>query len=221
MALPIGGFMPIPLAMMIPFMATQSMVMGDAFGRAFQYGKRKISAMSNEEFNATNLEEQASLMFAAYKNIIPKLETSMDDSRELQNFIVKQLLALPANIFLGEGGLLNPDARNESGQTYAEFAKPPPVPPSVRRSPPPPPKPKPVANPSYNLSITWSAKHGVSGRTITGTLKMTNVHFKTLQARANTYRKKSVTYRGSLKAYYIERIRVFSTKVKQLTGKWV
>ncbi len=37
-------------------MATQSMVMGDAFGQAFQYGKRKISAMSNEEFNKTTME---------------------------------------------------------------------------------------------------------------------------------------------------------------------
>ncbi len=71
MVLPIGGFMPIPLAMMIPFMATQSLVMGHAFGEAFQYGKRKISAMGNEEFNKLKLEDLAANMFESYKIIIP------------------------------------------------------------------------------------------------------------------------------------------------------
>ncbi len=103
MVLPIGGFMPIPLAMMIPFMATQSMVMGDAFGRAFQYGKRKISAMTNEEFNATSLEEQASQMFQAYKNIIPDLKQSIADSATLQRTIINEmLLILPK--FLSQTG---------------------------------------------------------------------------------------------------------------------
>ncbi len=47
----LSGFLPIPLAMMIPFMGAQSLVLGKAFGEGFQYGKRKISAMTNEEFN--------------------------------------------------------------------------------------------------------------------------------------------------------------------------
>ncbi len=80
MSLPIGGFMPIPLAMMIPFMATQSMVMGDAFGRSFQYGKRRISAMTNEEFNAYSPTQIAEEIFAEYKQIIPKLGKSIEDS---------------------------------------------------------------------------------------------------------------------------------------------
>ncbi len=94
MVLPVGGFLPIPLAMMIPFMATQSMVMGDAFGRAFQYGKRKISAMSNEEFNKTTLEEQASQMFQAYKNIIPDLSSAIDASTDLQNKVISEMLLI-------------------------------------------------------------------------------------------------------------------------------
>ncbi len=112
---PLGAFMPLPLAMMIPFMATQSMVMGDAFGRAFQYGKRKISAMSNEEFNATSMEQQASEMFAAYKHIIPELRESILDSKELQKFIIIQLLDMPrdllASLFNIENltGTVNPE----------------------------------------------------------------------------------------------------------------
>ncbi len=34
----IGFFAPLPLAMMMPFMAGQSMLMGDAFGKSYQYG---------------------------------------------------------------------------------------------------------------------------------------------------------------------------------------
>ncbi len=94
MSSPIGGFMPIPLAMMIPFMATQSLVMGESFGKAFQFGKRKISAMSNEEFNKLNIEDVASEMFKAYDKITPKLQESMEKSQELQEFIVKQMLLM-------------------------------------------------------------------------------------------------------------------------------
>jgi len=97
-SLPIGGFMPIPLAMMIPFMATQSMVMGQAFGMGFQYGKRKISAMSNEEFNKTTMEAIASEMFASYEKIIPNLKTQMADNQGLQNFIIAKLLDMPRDL---------------------------------------------------------------------------------------------------------------------------
>ncbi len=97
-SLPIGGFMPIPLAMMIPFMATQSMVMGQAFGMGFQYGKRKISAMSNEEFNKTTMEAIASEMFASYEKIIPNLKTQMADNQGLQNFIIARLLDMPRDL---------------------------------------------------------------------------------------------------------------------------
>ncbi len=91
--------MPIPLAMMIPFMATQSLVMGHAFGEAFQYGKRKISAMSNEEFNKYTPKDMADGMFVSYKMILPSLKESINDSTELQNFIVAKLLDMPREIF--------------------------------------------------------------------------------------------------------------------------
>ncbi len=98
MSASISGFMPIPLALMIPFMATQSIVMGEAFGVGFQYGKRRISAMPNEEFNKLKMEDIVSKMFKTYEKIIPDLKVSMDKSTDLQNFIVSKLLDMPREL---------------------------------------------------------------------------------------------------------------------------
>ncbi len=99
--IPVGGFMPIPLAMMIPFMATQSMIMGDAFGRAFQYGKRKISAMSNEEFNAYSSQKMSSDIFKTYEMAIPDIKQSIHMSQELQHFIVKEFIETAQRVITG------------------------------------------------------------------------------------------------------------------------
>ena len=82
-------------------MAAQSMVMGDAFGRAFQYGKRKISAMTNEEFNEYTRLDMAEEIFTDYEKIIPSLENSIRASTNLQKMIVNELLKLPANLASG------------------------------------------------------------------------------------------------------------------------
>ncbi len=106
MVLPISGFMPVPLAMMIPFMFMQSIMMGYGFGTGFQYSKRKISAMSNEEFNKTTMKDEANKMFAAYTKIIPDLETSIRESKDLQVTIVEEMVKIPAhllNALLGTG----------------------------------------------------------------------------------------------------------------------
>ncbi len=128
MSLPISGFMPIPLAMMIPFMATQSMVMGDAFGRSFQYGKRKISAMSNEEFNATSMNEQAEDMYKTYKLIIPSLQQSIKDSTELQKFIIASLLDMPRDLLASFFGAVTQqsqiDANSAAQQAGTKFQPP-------------------------------------------------------------------------------------------------
>ncbi len=94
MSLPISGFMPIPLAIMPPFMAYQSLVMGDAFGRAFQFGKRKISAMSNEEFNKLDVVTMFESISNEYTRMIPTVEKSMAQSTELQLAIVKEMLKI-------------------------------------------------------------------------------------------------------------------------------
>lgn len=130
---PIGGFMPIPLAMMIPFMATQSMVMGDAFGRSYQYGKRKISAMTNEEFNALTPEMLTQEILSQYKNMIPHLKQSIQDSTDLQNYIVEKLIAMPGQLLQDTAERISDTisgkntATNSSGQTYEQYTKPPPT----------------------------------------------------------------------------------------------
>ncbi len=95
---PVSGFMPIPLAMMLPFMAAQSMLMGDAFGRSFQYGKRKISAMSNEDFNKYDEASLISDMTKTYEAILPSIKEQIDQSKDLQAFIVASLLDMPRDL---------------------------------------------------------------------------------------------------------------------------
>jgi len=94
MALPIGFFMPLPLAMMIPFMGVQSAVMAKQFGENFQYGKRRISAMSNEEFNRLTpkiLMENANVELKA---MIPAMEASVTEMRTFQTFLIREFIAM-------------------------------------------------------------------------------------------------------------------------------
>ncbi len=115
MVLPIGGFLPIPLALMIPFMFMQSVMMGYGFGTGFQYSKRKISAMSNEEFNATSIKNETQKMFKAYHEIIPSLEDSIRDSKELQKTVLTEMINIPANLIKDLFGILAPDTQEPSG----------------------------------------------------------------------------------------------------------
>ncbi len=98
----IGFFAPLPLALMMPFMAGQSMLMGDAFGKAYQYGKRKISAMSNEEFNALTPELLGKSIVTDYNAIIPSLEEAVQSSTEFQRIIIQELgnilKSIPADV---------------------------------------------------------------------------------------------------------------------------
>ncbi len=98
MVLPISGFMPVPLAMMIPFMFMQSVMMGYGFGTGFQYSKRKISAMNNEEFNATSIPKEVSKMFEAYKLMLPDIQQSIRDSKDLQVTVVEEMVKIPAHL---------------------------------------------------------------------------------------------------------------------------
>ena len=73
---------------MMPFMAGQSMLMGDAFGKSYQYGKRKISAMSNEEFNKLTPTDLAQDITADFTALIPELKIAMAQSTEFQAQII-------------------------------------------------------------------------------------------------------------------------------------
>ncbi len=104
----LSGFLPIPLAMMIPFMGAQSLVLGKAFGEGFQYGKRKISALTNEEFNKLTPSDIAANSRKELQDMIPEMKASISDMRDFQSFIVHELIAtarqLPSDIFQGVTG---------------------------------------------------------------------------------------------------------------------
>ncbi len=124
MVLPIGGFMPIPLALMVPFMFMQSVMMGYGFGTGFQYSKRKISAMSNDEFNATSIQKESDKMFKAYHEIIPSLQQSILDSKELQKTVLQTMAAIPADMLRDLFGIITGTeggSSGESGSTSGTF----------------------------------------------------------------------------------------------------
>ncbi len=94
--------MPLPLAMMIPFMGIQSAVMAKQFGENFQYGKRRISAMDNAEFNKLTpmkLQENAN---AELKAMIPSMEDSVKEMRNFQTFLIGEFISM-INDAIGKG----------------------------------------------------------------------------------------------------------------------
>ncbi len=118
----IGFFAPFPLALMIPFMAGQSLAMGEAFGKGFQYGKRKISSMSNEEFNALNFQQLSESIATDYKVMIPSLKESIKTSDQLQSIVIHEMgeliKSIPSEILNFFGGLTGqPETTNTSGIT--------------------------------------------------------------------------------------------------------
>lgn len=119
----IGFFAPFPLALMIPFMAGQSLAMGEAFGKGFQYGKRKISSMSNEEFNKLNFQELSESIATDYRVMIPSIVKSIEASDVLQSKVfdaLGQLIkSLPTEIanFLTSGS----GAQGTTGGTLTSY----------------------------------------------------------------------------------------------------
>ncbi len=73
-------------------MAAQSFAMGEAFGKGFQYGKRRISAMTNEEFNKMSAKDHFVETTADIKSMVPEMKASMSSFAFLQQDIIKELL---------------------------------------------------------------------------------------------------------------------------------
>ncbi len=118
----IGFFAPLPLAVMIPFMAAQSAVMGEAFGKHYQYGKRKISSMTNEEFNKLDGGDIFGSIITDYKKIIPQIEEAMRASKEFQSTVIQEISAivrsLPQDVLSGllnTGGSEQPTPKSQLG----------------------------------------------------------------------------------------------------------
>ncbi len=94
----LGFFAPFPLALMLPFMAGQSMIMGLAFGTSYQYGKRKISSLTNEQFNQLDAEKLGKQLITDYNAIIPSLSEAVKSSSDFQSTVIKELIDVAKNL---------------------------------------------------------------------------------------------------------------------------
>ncbi len=114
MVLPVSGFLPVPLPMMIPFMGAQSLVIGKMFGEGFQYGKRKISAMPNEEFNKLTFETMMSNARDEMQASIPTMIQAMQD--------MKPMVAAVIHEFTNYLSLVIQAAPDTAGQVVTDIA---------------------------------------------------------------------------------------------------
>ncbi len=121
MVLPISGFLPVPLPMMIPFMGAQSLVIGKMFGEGFQYGKRKISAMPNEEFNKLTFESLMSNAREEIKASVPTMQAALGDMAPLVDTVVREFfnyISQVTQIVTGTGE--GPRIFQEEGEAIGE-----------------------------------------------------------------------------------------------------
>ncbi len=73
-------------------MGAQSLVIGKMFGEGFQYGKRKISAMPNEEFNKLTFEDMMSNAREEIKASIPTMQAAMHDMQAMVETVVSEFV---------------------------------------------------------------------------------------------------------------------------------
>jgi len=101
-------------------MAGQSMMMGDAFGKAYQYGKRKISAMTNEDFNKLTTGDLGREILTDYTAIIPSMTQAIKQSTTFQSFIIHELAEIVKNLpkDLVEGLGIQPTSPQAIVQNY-------------------------------------------------------------------------------------------------------
>ncbi len=83
--------MPLPLPIMIPFMMWQSAAIAAGFGTYFQYAKRRVSAMSNDEFNKSNPHD---LVNAMYDELIVAMPSSFKKIESLTPIILDSMLKM-------------------------------------------------------------------------------------------------------------------------------
>ncbi len=74
-------------------MGAQSLVIGKMFGEGFQYGKRKISAMPNEEFNKLTFQDMMSNARSEMQASIPTMQAALHDMQPLVETVVQEFFA--------------------------------------------------------------------------------------------------------------------------------
>ncbi len=73
-------------------MGAQSLVIGKMFGEGFQFGKRKISAMPNEEFNALTFKDMMSNARDEMQASIPTMQLAMQDMKPMVETVVHEFI---------------------------------------------------------------------------------------------------------------------------------
>jgi len=83
MSLPISGFTAVPNPMMLSFLATQGFAIMYYGGAGWQFGKRKVSGMSNEEVNSMTPNQFLQRLQSETKTMIPTMQQGMQDMTPL------------------------------------------------------------------------------------------------------------------------------------------
>ncbi len=117
MSSPISGFTAVPNPIMLPFMAMQSYFMMLLAGEAWQFGKRKISAMTNEEFNKLDIQTHLSNLITSMEKAIPSIESSMRDFTPLARTITAEMVKTLPEIAKGFGEGIG-SIFNQSGTSF-------------------------------------------------------------------------------------------------------
>ncbi len=105
MVLP-GTFMPFFFPLGIAFMGSQSAVMMKMAGEQWQYGKRRISAMTNEEFNKLTPLKLYEIETSDLRAMIPLMQESMRDMNKLTPIIVTEMIGMFKDFINGIFGAL-------------------------------------------------------------------------------------------------------------------
>ncbi len=84
-----GGFAPFPNTIATALLAYQSEAIGFGFGIKFQYAKRLIGAMSNEEFNALTPGTIGNLITSHNIELIQRMELSMPKWIDIQQHYIE------------------------------------------------------------------------------------------------------------------------------------
>ncbi len=93
MVLP-GTFMPFFFPLGIAFMGAQSAVMMKMAGEQWQYGKRRISAMKNEDFNKLTAIKLYQIETNELREMIPIMKKSFEDMAALNPMIVNGMITM-------------------------------------------------------------------------------------------------------------------------------
>ncbi len=90
MSSPLSGFTAVPNPQMLAFMPIQSYLMMYFAGAGWQIGKRKISAIPNNEFNKMSANDLLKGFTADLRETIPTLERSLQDITPLIKILIEQ-----------------------------------------------------------------------------------------------------------------------------------